>query len=95
MRAEDKWVHEYAYIFSNGKIIDLNQENQVPRMQSISQDEPISEEIKFWKFRVIGDQMQYNLVSGNGSTSYCAVSIKNARWPGFNCVWKVLFIIYK
>lgn len=89
VRTEDKWVHEYGYIFPNGKIVDPTQETQAPRMQSIAQDEPISDEVKYWKFRVIGDQMQYNLKSGNGTTVYSTLLIKNVKWPGFACVWKV------
>lgn len=35
----EKWVHEFAYIFPNGKIIETNPEaSQVPRMRSIGQD---------------------------------------------------------
>jgi hypothetical protein len=93
VRTEDKWVHEYAYIFPNGKIIDSTQDTPIARLQSISQDEPISENEKYWKFRVIGDQMQYNLPTGNGNTTYASVLIKNVKWPGFSCVWKVKFNI--
>ena len=35
----DTWVHEFAYIFPNGKIIEVDPEaTQVPRMRSIGQD---------------------------------------------------------
>lgn len=37
MNAE-KWVHEYAYIYNNGKIINLTEENQIPRLESIAKD---------------------------------------------------------
>lgn len=32
--------------------------------------------------------MQYNLPSGNGTTTYAAIVIKNMKWPGTTCVWK-------
>ncbi len=97
LRSEDKWIHEYAYIFPNGKIIDLAQENQVPRMQSIAQDDGYkeiptkegAEDVKYWKFRMIGDVMQYTLPGGAGATTYSALLIKNNRWMGHNCVFKV------
>lgn len=35
----DRWVHEFSYIFPNGKIIETDPEaTQVPRMRSIGQD---------------------------------------------------------
>jgi hypothetical protein len=94
LKAEEKWVHEYAYIFPNGRIIDPSQENQVPRMQAIASDtgekEPgKEEEIKYWKFRTIGDNMQYTLPGGAGTTTYSTLLIKNTRWVGHSCVLKV------
>lgn len=97
LKAEDKWVHEHAFIFPNGRVLDLAQENQVPRMQSISQDDGYkemptkegAEDVKYWKFRTIGDPMQYTLPGGAGTTTYSALLIKNMRWIGHNCVLKV------
>jgi len=98
LKTEDKWVHEFAYIFPNGRIIDLAQETQVPRMQSITQDDgykemPIkegAEDVKYWKFRTIGDTMQYSLPGGAGTTTYSTLLIKNTRWVGHNSVLKVI-----
>ena len=97
LKAEDKWVHEHAYIFPSGRILDLAQETQMPRMQSIAQDDGYkeiptkegAEDVKYWKFRMIGDPMQYTLPGGAGTTTYSTLLIKNMRWIGHNCVLKV------
>lgn len=34
----EKWVHAYPFIYNNGKIINLEEENQIPILQSISND---------------------------------------------------------
>lgn len=93
LKGEDKWVHEHAFIFPNGRIIDLAQENQMPRMQSISNDdgfrEPGKEEdTKYWKIRTIGDNMTYNLPGGAGTTTYSTLVLKNTRWVGHSAVCK-------
>lgn len=96
LKTEDKWVHEHAFIFPNGRILDLAQENQVSRMQSISSDEGYkesnkegAEELKYWKFRTIGDTMQYTLPGGAGTTTYSILLIRNTRWMGHSAVCKV------
>lgn len=97
LKAEEKWVHEFSYIFPNGRIIDSAQENQLPRMQPISSDDGYkdstkegAEDIKYWKFRTIGDQMQYTLPGGAGMTTYSVLLIKNNRWIGHSAVLKVI-----
>ena len=98
LKVEDKWVHEHAFIFPNGKVIDLAQENQMPRMQAITADdgfrEPGKEEdTKYWKFRTIGDSMQYTLKGGEGTTTYSTLVVKNTRWVGHSGVFKVIFLL--
>jgi hypothetical protein len=49
------------------------------------------EEIKYWKVKVVGEQLAYtNKLSGDGTLFYSTVIIKNTRWPGTTCVWKVI-----
>jgi hypothetical protein len=101
MKTDDKWVHEYAYIYPNGKIIDPSIQEQVERMKKISDEvyqkmdkegNPI--DIKFWRVKVIGDQMQYT--KDNNTSVYATVVLTNTRWPGSTCVWKVIYKkIYK
>lgn len=92
------WTHEYAYIYPNGKVIDPSIENQVERMKGIAEDEgyKIKEgegdeaqevDVKFWKIRVIGDQMTYALPEKDPVT-HAVIHITNERWPGTHCVWK-------
>ena len=95
LKTEDKWVHEHAFIFPNGRIIDIAQENQMPRMSSISADdgfrEPGKEEdTKYWKLRTLGDNMLYTLPGGAGTTTYSTLIVKNTRWVGHNAVFKVI-----
>ena len=94
LKSDDRWVHEYAYIFPNGKIIDSSQE-QVDMLKKISDEvftkndkegNPI--DVKWWKTKVVGDQMLYNKENGNG-VSYAAVILNNTRWPGSTTAWKV------
>lgn len=100
LKSEDRWVHEFSYIFPNGKVVDPSQETQMGRIESISKDEGYqrqlaedqTEEVKYWKFRFIGDQMVYN--TPNGTTTYASIAIKNSRWPGHNCVWKVYYYYF-
>jgi len=94
MKSDDRWVHQYAYIFPNGKIIDSSQD-QVEMLKKIS-DEVFTKndkegnpvEVKWWRTKVVGDQMQYNKENGN-TASYAAVILNNTRWPGTAIVWKV------
>jgi hypothetical protein len=102
MKTEDKWVHEYAFIYNNGKIIfDTSQEEglqAVDRLRKIGEDSGFPktdkdgnpEEGKYWKIKVVGDQMQYTREAG--PTTYAAAVITNTRWPGSYCVWKVFFL---
>lgn len=94
MKSDDRWVHEYACIFPNGKIIDASQE-QVDMLKKISDEvfnkndkEGNTVEVKWWRTKVVGDQMQYNRDNGN-TASYGAVVLNNSRWPGTFTVWKV------
>lgn len=94
----DKWIHEEAYIFPNGKVIDPSIENQVERMKSISEDEGYkvkegegenANEVdkKYWKVKVVGDQMVHNRAEGE-PIIHAIVLIRNMRWPGTLTVWK-------
>lgn len=94
----ENWIHEHAYIFPNGKVIDPSIENQVDRMRGIAEDEGykvkegegdnINEiDMKYWKVKVVGDQMVHNRTNGDPIT-HAVVLVKNNRWPGTLCVWK-------
>jgi hypothetical protein len=94
MKQDDRWVHEYAYVFPNEKIIDPSQE-QVDMLKRISDEvyskndkEGNSIDVKWWRIKVVGDQMQYNRENGN-TACYAAVVLNNSRWPGTTTVWKV------
>lgn len=95
MKTEDKWIHEHPYIYPNGKVIDPSQEAQVERMKKITEDEGFQkldkegnpEEVKYWKVKSVGDQMQYTKESG--AQTYATILITNTRWPGSNCIWRV------
>ena len=50
-------------------------------------DEANEIDVKFWKIKVIGDQMVYNKASGEGVV-HATVVIRNERWPGAYTVWK-------
>lgn len=102
MKTEDKWTHEYAYIYPNGKIVvdtSALPENvpAVDRLRKIAEDEGFKrkgpddaeEVIKYWKIKVIGDQMQYQKEGNN--VTYATILINNTRWPGSATVWKVNF----
>lgn len=93
----ENWVHEYAYIYPSGKVIDPAVEAQVDRLKGINEDEgykvkegegeEVTEvDMKYWKLKVIGDQMLYT--KGDDTVSHAVVLIQNERWPGTNCVWK-------
>ena len=94
----ENWVHEHAYIFPNGKVIDPSVEAQVDRLKSISEDEGykikegegenINEiDVKYWKVKVVGDNMMHNRANGDPIT-HAIVLVKNTRWPGTLTVWK-------
>jgi hypothetical protein len=105
MKTEDKWSHEYAYIYPNGKIIvdpgSLPEGvTAVDRLRKIGEDEGYKkldkdgneEVVKYWKIKVVGDTMQYQKESG--PLTYATVVLTNTRWPGTTTVWKVEFINY-
>ena len=94
----ENWIHEHAYIFPNGKVIDPSIEAQVDRMRGIAEDEGykvkegegenINEiDMKYWKVKVVGDQMIHNRANGDPIT-HAVVLVRNTRWPGTLCVWK-------
>ena len=94
----ESWVHEHAYIFPNGKVIDPSVEAQVDRLKPISEDEGykikegegdnINEiDMKYWKVKVVGDNMMHNRANGDPIT-HAIVLVKNTRWPGTLTVWK-------
>ena len=94
----ENWIHEHAYIFPNGKVIDPSIETQVDRMRGIAEDEGykvkegegenIKEiDMKYWKVKVVGDQMIHNRANGEPIT-HAVVLVRNTRWPGTLCVWK-------
>lgn len=99
----DAWVHEFAYIYPNGKIINENQETEpIERLKAINadsgytikEDAPEGEEanmidMRFWKYKVIGDQIVYpSKEDSSVMTSHAVILIQNERWPGTNCVVK-------
>ena len=92
------WIHEYAYIYPNGKVIDPSVENQIERMKGIAEDEgykmkegegeeQTEVEAKFWKIKVVGDLMSYTIPDKEPIT-HAVIHIVNERWPGTHCVWK-------
>jgi radial spoke head protein 4A len=94
----ENWVHEHAYIFPNGKIIDPSIETQVERMKGIGEDEgyKIKEgegeevqetDVKFWKIKIFGDQMSY-VIPEKDPVTHAVIHIENERWPGTHTVWK-------
>ena len=94
----ENWVHEYAYIYPNGKVIDPSIEAQVERLKGINEDEgyKVKEgegdntnevELKYWKVKTVGDQLIYNRSNGD-PISHGIITIRNTRWPGTLAVWK-------
>ena len=92
------WTHEYPYIYPNGKIIDPTIEAQVDRMRGIGEDEGYKvkegegddaqeQDLKYWKLRIIGDQIIYN-VPDKDPVTQAVIHIQNTRWPGTHTVWK-------
>jgi hypothetical protein len=105
MKTEDRWAHEYAYIYPNGKVVvdtSTLPENvpAVDRLRKIAEDEGFKrkdkdeneEIVKYWKIKVIGDQMQYQKEGNN--VTYATILINNTRWPGSSTVWKVIIFIF-
>ena len=94
----ESWVHEHAYIYPSGKVIDPSVEAQVDRLKGINEDEGykvkegegenVNEiDLKYWKVKVVGDQIMHNRANGDPIT-HAAVLVKNMRWPGTLTVWK-------
>ena len=94
----ESWVHEHAYIYPSGKVIDPSVETQVDRLKGINEDEGykvkegegenINEiDLKYWKVKVVGDQIMHNKANGD-PISHAVVLVKNLRWPGTLTVWK-------
>ena len=92
------WVHEHAYIYPSGKVIDPSVETQVDRLKGINEDEGykvkegegdnVNEiDLKYWKIKVVGDQIMHNRANGDPLT-HAVVLVKNTRWPGTLTVWK-------
>ena len=105
MKTEDKWSHEHAYIYPNGKIVvdtGALPENvpAVDRLRKIVDDEGFKrkdgdneETVKYWKIKVVGDQMQYQKEGNN--VIYATIVLTNTRWPGATTVWKVKIFLLK
>jgi len=94
----ESWVHEHAYIYPSGKVIDPSVEAQVDRLKGINEDEGykvkegegenINEiDLKYWKIKVVGDQIMHNRANGDPIT-HAVILVKNLRWPGTLTVWK-------
>ena len=94
----ENWVHEHAYIYPNGKVIDPLVETQVERLKGINEDEGykvkegegenVNEiDLKYWKIKVVGDQIMHNRPNGDPLT-HAVILLKNLRWPGTLTVWK-------
>ncbi len=94
----ESWVHEHAYIYPSGKVIDPSVEAQVDRLKGINEDEGykvkegegenINEiDLKYWKVKVVGDQIMHNRANGDPIT-HAVILVKNLRWPGTLTVWK-------
>ena len=94
----ESWVHEHAYIYPSGKVIDPSVETQVDRLKGINEDEGykvkegegenVNEiDLKYWKIKVVGDQIMHNRANGDPIT-HAVILVKNLRWPGTLTVWK-------
>ena len=94
----ESWVHGLGYIYPSGKVIDPSVEAQVDRLKGINEDEgyKIKEgegenvneiDMKYWKIKVVGDQIMHNRANGDPIT-HAVVLVKNNRWPGTLTVWK-------
>ena len=94
----ENWVHEQAYIYPSGKVIEKDVEAPIDRLKPISEDEGYKvkegegenaeeKDLKYWKVKVVGDQMIHNRANGDPIT-HAIVLIRNTRWPGTLTVWK-------
>lgn len=94
----ESWVHEHAYIFPNGKVIDPEVEAQVERLKGVNEDEGYKvkegegdnaeeKDMKYWRVKVVGDPIMHNKPNGDPIT-HAVVLIRNMRWPGTLTVWK-------
>ena len=92
------WVHEHAFMYPSGKVIESAVETQVDRLKGINEDEGykvkegegenVNEiDLKYWKVKVVGDQIMHNRANGDPIT-HAVVLVKNTRWPGTLTVWK-------
>ena len=70
----------------------------VDRLRKIVDDEGYKkkdgdneETVKYWKIKVVGDQMQYQKEGNN--LIYATIVLTNTRWPGATTVWKVRIFI--
>jgi hypothetical protein len=105
MKTDDRWTHEYSYIYPSGLTVITDPstlpENitAVDRLRKIGEDEGYKkvdkegneDTVKYWKIKVIGDQMQYTKESN--TITYATVVLTNTRWPGATCVWKVIILL--
>jgi hypothetical protein len=47
-----------------------------------------------WYIRIFGDNQTYTQPQGKeGTTNYASIVVRNLRWPGSTCVYKVKEII--
>lgn len=84
----EKWIHEYPYIYDNGRIINLvNEESPIPRLQSISNDKIISETTPLWNVKEIGDKMIYT-DPNSVALCYSTVILSNYNWPGAKTIYR-------
>ena len=97
----EAWTHEEAFVFPNGKVICPEEETQVDRMRGIAEDEgykvkeggneegeePQEVDMKYWKIKIVGDQMVHNIPDKDPIT-HAVIHITNQRWPGTHTVWK-------
>ena len=45
-------------------------------------------DVKFWKMKIYGDQINYIIPSNDQPITHAVIHIENERWPGTHCVWK-------
>ena len=104
MISPESWMHEFAYILPNGKIIDQNADPetaiQVERLKSIAEDEGF----KVFERENEGDEPtevekkywtvkvigdQIKMNKGESEVvCHAVILVENGRWPGSYCVWK-------
>ena len=84
----DKFIHEYPYIYDNGRIINLiNEESPVSRLQSISSDKFNNENTSLWNVKEIGDKIIY---TDPNSVTFCysTVILSNYNWPVAKTIYR-------